>query len=103
MSTRRISLEKASKFAISAIRQHLGSEWKLSWSTSSTYLGSCYHAKKTIEISKKLLTDHPESELLDTVLHEIAHALVGKRVKAHGIAWQKMAYKLGARPFASSK
>ena len=44
-------------------------------------------------------------EMIDTALHEIAHAVDGwnPNIKPHGKKWQKIASKLGATPTATDK
>lgn len=63
----------------------------------SSALGRCTYGKRLIELS----TDHAKRDsyenILDTLMHEIAHALVGPG-KGHEKEWQAMALKLGARP-----
>jgi predicted SprT family Zn-dependent metalloprotease len=39
----------------------------------------------------------PEAEITDTLLHEIAHALVGPR-HGHDLVWQAKCIEIGARP-----
>jgi predicted SprT family Zn-dependent metalloprotease len=50
-----------------------------------------------IELSVHYVILNPKYEIQDTILHEIAHALVGVR-SGHNEAWRSMASKLGARP-----
>ena len=50
--------------------------------------------KKKISFSRNFIKNSNESEIYDTILHEIAHALVGPK-HGHDIVWKKMAKKLG--------
>jgi len=50
-----------------------------------------------IALSEKWVPYLSESEVRDTVLHEVAHALAGWEA-AHGYKWKAMARKVGANP-----
>lgn len=75
--------------------------WHFEFSKSYRNLGTCYHNKKLIVFSEKWLK-LPYQEILDTILHEIAHALCGPG-EGHGAKWKRMCIKVGARPEASHK
>ena len=55
--------------------------------------------ERTISLSRKLTEINDEKEVIDTIKHEIAHALVGHRA-GHGYIWQAKASEIGARPVA---
>jgi predicted SprT family Zn-dependent metalloprotease len=76
--------------------------WTFKFSKSKRFLGRCYYFKKTIEITIWHVFGSRESQINDTIRHEIAHALVGPFVKSHGIEWKWAAAKLGAFPRACS-
>jgi hypothetical protein len=59
--------------------------------------GSCSHRRKRISLSRHLVAANRDEETLDTILHEIAHALT-EPGEAHGAEWQRVAARLGARP-----
>ena len=48
-------------------------------------LGTCSYVKKTIYLAKWYTELNDESEVRDTILHEIAHALSYERYGAKGI------------------
>lgn len=60
-------------------------------------MGLCVYHRRTIELSIHFVERNPEEEIRDTVLHEIAHALVGHR-HGHGPVWQEKCLEIGARP-----
>lgn len=81
--------------------------WKLSMVRSHTFAGRCrtrlFHkipvwSNGEIELSINFMEVFPYEEVLDTILHEIAHALVPNNVKSHGPEWKHMATKIGAKP-----
>lgn len=51
----------------------------------------------TIMLSRPLVSLNDETHVRDTILHEIAHALVGPH-HGHGRVWKAMAARVGARP-----
>ncbi len=59
--------------------------------------GVCYYAKKRISLSRHLVALNSDEETLDTILHEIAHALAGPEA-GHGLQWRTVASRLGADP-----
>lgn len=70
--------------------------WHFEFSKSYSSLGTCWHGKKLIVFSEKWLK-LPYEEILDTILHEIAHALCG-RGEGHGPKWKRMCVRVGAKP-----
>lgn len=62
-------------------------------------MGYCNFDKKVIEVSKCLIDVGTPEDIQDTILHEIAHALVG-RGYGHGKVWKAKAIEIGAIPKA---
>lgn len=79
--------------------QHGLQEWKLKIDNAKKRLGCCWYNRKTISLSKRHIQVSNEELVIDTVLHEIAHALVG-RGHGHDSVWQNMCLKIGAKPNA---
>lgn len=73
--------------------------WSFQWSRARSIFGLCQYNPKVIKLSKPLVELNGEDQVIDTILHEIAHALAGPEAK-HGPEWKEMARKLGARPEA---
>ena len=69
-------------------------DWKLDLDHAKVRAGVCFFREKKISFSRNFIKNSNESEIYDTILHEIAHALVGPK-HGHGIVWKKMAKKLG--------
>ena len=76
-------------------------EWKLRVGRATRQLGSCVYRSKTIVLSRHLIDNNAWPEIRETVLHEIAHALVGPR-HGHDRVWKQKARQLGANPRASA-
>ncbi len=81
------------------MRTHGCSDWNFAWNTRATALGLTNFRTRTIYLSKSLTEVNTEAQMRDTILHEIAHALVGVEA-GHGPIWQAKARELGANPNA---
>lgn len=57
-------------------------------------LGCCRHGEQTISLSEKIVRLTDESVIRNTVLHEIAHALVGPG-HGHDHVWRRQALAIG--------
>lgn len=64
--------------------------------------GLCSHRKKFIEIHACLMQKGEEDNLTQTLLHEVAHMLVGPR-HGHDYTWKAMMMALGAEVRRCSK
>jgi hypothetical protein len=71
--------------------------WQFEWSYAKTQLGHCDPNDKAIRLSKYWMLSIRWGECLDTILHEIAHAIVGCE-NGHNSIWQKTCIKIGAKP-----
>lgn len=70
--------------------------WTFEMSSSQRRLGVCKYRPKRIEFSTHY--EHiPWDEIEDTLLHEIAHALVGPR-HGHDQTWKQKCREIGAKP-----
>jgi hypothetical protein len=69
-------------------------DWTVELDRAKTRAGTCRPRTRTITLSGYLTQLHPESEVRDTILHEIAHALVGVR-HGHDAVWRAKALEIG--------
>ena len=76
------------------MEQHGLDDWILVFDRAKTRAGACRPARREIALSAPLTRLHDEAEVRDTLLHEIAHALVGAR-HGHDAVWQAKALELG--------
>lgn len=73
--------------------------WTLHTSRALRTFGACSHHLKRIKLSVHLVELNTEEKVRDTILHEIAHALL-PREAFHGPLWKDKARSIGARPVA---
>lgn len=73
--------------------------WSFGLTGAKRQLGVCKYRSKRIEMSEYYVVNSPVDSVLDTLRHEIAHALAGPAAK-HGPAWKAIAVRLGATPKA---
>jgi predicted SprT family Zn-dependent metalloprotease len=69
-------------------------DWNFRFDNAIARFGLCSFTKKTISLSRKLTELNPEDEVLDTILHEVAHALAGNKA-GHGPEWRRVARSIG--------
>lgn len=90
------NLKTIEKIASQLIQKWLDKSWSFRWDRAKTRLGLCDYQKKTIQLSKPLIPFLKKSDIEDTLLHEIAHALAGAKA-GHGPQWKNIAKNLGAK------
>jgi len=71
--------------------------WQFEWSYGKTILGHCDPVDKAIRLSKYWMLSIKWEQCVDTILHEIAHAIAGCE-HGHDRVWQKTCVKIGAKP-----
>lgn len=76
--------------------------WQLAFNNSKRMLGVCKEGEKKIELSRVYVLQNTEKHVQDTILHEIAHALVGVK-HGHNQVWRDMCKRVGATPAACDK
>lgn len=73
--------------------------WTFGLANTKRQLGVCKYRKKRIEIGEYNALNSSQESVLDTLLHEIAHAIAGPKA-GHGPVWKAVAIRLGATPRA---
>lgn len=68
--------------------------WRLVFDNAKTRAGVCRPARREIGLSRVLTQLHDEADVRDTILHEIAHALVGPE-HGHDAVWREAALRIG--------
>jgi predicted SprT family Zn-dependent metalloprotease len=82
-----MNLIDANTAAHQLVSHHLaGQGWRIGWNTNKSRMGVCKYATKTLEFSSILMKEVSNEEAINTILHEIAHALMGPG-HDHSAAW----------------
>ena len=94
-----MDLQELEAIARQEIAKHGLQGWTFGWGRTKRQLGVCKYRSKRIEIAEHHALYSPRETVLDTLLHEIAHAIAGPAAR-HGPAWKAVAQRLGATPKA---
>ena len=76
------------------LKKHKLSDWQFNFDNAKKRAGKCAYDEKTITMSEQFCLKANNEEVTDTVLHEIAHALVGAK-HGHDAVWQAKAREIG--------
>lgn len=68
--------------------------WRFQWDDAKRRAGVCRYTTKTIGMSRMWAEHASDDDIIDTILHEIAHALVGAG-HGHNHVWRAMARSIG--------
>ena len=83
----------------------LSKGWSFRFDRAKRRFGCCFYSRKEITLSLELVKLNSEDEIRNTILHEIAHALVGKG-HGHNWVWKMKAKEIGCtaeRCYSSDK
>lgn len=97
-----MKLEEAKKLAEDLMLLHGLLNWKFKFDRAKKRLGSCHHTAKTITLSRFYVELNHEDKIINTILHEIAHALVGAG-HGHDAVWRQKALEIGCDGARCSK
>lgn len=91
-----MNLEQAQNIAIGLMEQHglIRKGWTFDWDKAKCVAGTCDMARRKITLSREITRANPQTHLINTVLHEIAHALAPFDV-VHGPEWKRIARSIG--------
>ncbi|MGE0822907.1 MAG: SprT-like domain-containing protein [Candidatus Binatia bacterium] len=87
-------LQRLAQVARGLLTQHHLLDWSFQFDNGRKRAGCCQYGTKVISLSYEFAKHAPDEEITDTVLHEIAHALVGKSHN-HDDVWRAMAARIG--------
>jgi predicted SprT family Zn-dependent metalloprotease len=85
------------KLGTELLEEHGLTDWRFDLSNHKTLVGQCDHRKKLIQYSVHYTIKTPMHTIKDTILHEIAHALVGPN-HGHDWTWKRKCIEIGAKP-----
>lgn len=89
-----MQLTAAARLGRTLLDQHGLHDWDLVFDRAKRRAGICRETTRQIGLSAPLTELHSEDEVRDTILHEVAHALVGAR-HGHDRVWQATARRIG--------
>lgn len=89
-----MDVQQAVRHARQLVAAHGLTGWTVVVTRAKRQAGVCRFATRQIGLSGPLTQLHDEAEVHDTILHEIAHALVGPR-HGHDEVWRATARSIG--------
>jgi predicted SprT family Zn-dependent metalloprotease len=72
-------------------------DWSFAFNRRKQEMGLCRFDSKRIELSIYFIERNSDDAVRDTLLHEIAHALVGPG-HGHDRLWRQKCHEIGAKP-----
>ena len=93
-----MTLSQTYDIAVSLMRQHglIQKGWCFDFDQAKRRFGVCNYTLKEIRLSAPLTKINDETQVRDTILHEIAHALTPGH--GHDSVWKAKCVEIGCRP-----
>ena len=85
---------EALNLAADLMKEHGLSDWRIKLDHARRRAGQCDYNKKEISLSRHYVRYAEMDHIRDTILHEIAHALVGPN-HGHDAVWRQQARAIG--------
>ena len=92
-----MDLEELETIAAQELKEHGLRGWTFGLAGMKRRLGVCKYRQKRVEIADFHARNNPPEVVLDTLRHEIAHAIAGPAAR-HGPRWRVVAVRLRATP-----
>lgn len=89
-----MQLIEARSLATGLMAHHGLKGWRFVFDNAKMRAGVCRSGRREIGLSRVLTGLHTDAEVRDTILHEIAHALVGPQ-HGHDAVWRTRAKAIG--------
>jgi hypothetical protein len=89
-----MDLRKAAGMTREFMNLHGLRDWNFKFDRSLTRLGRCLHSRKLISLGKHATLVNDEATVKNTILHEVAHSLVGPE-HGHDEVWRAKAKEIG--------
>ncbi|WP_130493046.1 SprT-like domain-containing protein [Motilibacter rhizosphaerae] len=90
-----MDLDDARRLAQALLAEHGLHDWTFRYDRARTRAGLCDARARVVSLSRALTELHDEAEVRETLLHEVAHALVGPG-HGHDAVWRATARRIGA-------
>lgn len=95
------TLQEFQDMTLALMKRHGVGDWNFRFDQAHHRAGQCIHGVNgqpgTLSFSAPLMSLWSPAQQLDTVLHEIAHALCGPD-EGHSAAWIRQCIRIGAKP-----
>ena len=93
------TMQQVEEYAAKLLERHLNAGapatwWRFRFETATSRAGICRYTTRTIALSVSYVLRAPWNDIRDTLLHELAHAIVGPG-HAHDAVWQAAARRIG--------
>ena len=101
-----MTLDEAEELAWDLMEEHGIYDFDFQFNNSKTSLGKCrYGNHRVIFLSRWFVLNNSKEEIIDTILHEIAHALdfYDRGTSDHGKNWRKHCVRIGCVPKSCSE
>jgi predicted SprT family Zn-dependent metalloprotease len=89
-----VQIDDAAELARRLMDLHGLTDWSIDFDNAKTRAGVCRSHRQQIGLSRPLTRLHTADEVRETILHEIAHALVGAHHR-HDAIWRAKALQIG--------
>ena len=89
-----MNIHEAKRLALQLMSQHGLTDWNFDFNNRKHAFGVCSYRRKTIFLSRLTTPQMPDDGVKNTILHEIAHALVGHS-HGHDHVWRSKAIEIG--------
>ncbi|MFH5821306.1 SprT-like domain-containing protein [Georgenia sp. AZ-5] len=89
-----MDLTEVRRLGHALLAEHGLRSWHFAFDNAKRRAGACKFDARTISVSRHLMTLYDEEQVRDTLLHEIAHALVGPS-HGHDGVWRAKALAIG--------
>ena len=94
IESQRRPLQAALELAGELMRAHGLGGWSVRLDHARRRAGQCDYRRRIISLSRHYVRNAEPAHIRDTILHEIAHALVGPR-HGHDAVWRRKAREIG--------
>jgi len=89
-----VKLPLAQAMALDLMKLHGLTDWTFKFDRSVRRAGLTSYTNKSIQLSRAMTPNLSDMEVRNTLLHEIAHAMVGPGY-GHGPTWRRQALAIG--------
>ncbi len=91
-----MKIEKVREIALDMMKKQKLRGWKIEFNNAIHGIGTCHFYDKVIKFSRKHCELASDTDVLDTIAHEVAHAVVGyNKGNIHCDLWKAKCIELG--------